>query len=118
MAGIPLVVDSRRKGSKAELDLVHYLRIGWPSAERRLLGIAGPDIVGTPDIAWEMKNAARHQLAAWVDQADRQRAALGATYGPLIIKRRQTSDVGRWYAVLPLDQLVALLAEAGRTETP
>jgi hypothetical protein len=105
---------SRRKGADAERAVVAYLtEHGFPYAERRLCGAAGPDITGTPGIAWEVKSARRHELAAWVDQAEAQRPGVGANLAPLVIKRTGTTDVGRWYAVLPMAQLVELLKAAG-----
>lgn len=105
---------SRRKGATAERDVVAWLRAnGFPYAERRAGGTPGPDITGCPGIAWEIKNAARLELAAWVDQAEAQRAAGGADVGPVVIKRKGTTQVGAYYAVLPLEQLARLLVDAG-----
>lgn len=105
---------SRRKGATAERDVTAWLRAnGWPWAERRAGGTPGPDITGCPGIAWEIKNAARLELAAWVDQAEAQRATSGADLAPLVIKRRGTTDPGQFYAVLPLAALAHLLIEAG-----
>lgn len=105
---------SRRKGATAERDVVAWLRAnGFPYAERRAGGTSGPDITGCPGIAWEIKNAARMELAAWVDQAEAQRVATGAALAPLVIKRKGTTQVGAYYAVLPLERLAFLLEEAG-----
>lgn len=109
-----MTAGSRRKGATAERDVTAWLRAnGWPWAERRAGGTPGPDITGCPGIAWEIKNAARLELAAWVDQAEAQRATSGADVGPVVIKRKGTTDPGRWYAVLPLADLAHLLVEAG-----
>ena len=37
----------------------------------------------------------------------------GSPYGVTVAKRAGTADVGRWHAVMPLNQLLALLAETG-----
>ncbi len=116
MTGPQSGAGRRRKGARAEADLINYLQAnGYPHAERRRIGVPGPDVTGTPGVAWECKSAARIELAAWVDQAEQQRADTRAVYGPLVVKRRGTTDVGQWYAVLPMAQLMALLAEAGWT---
>lgn len=105
---------SRRKGYTAENEVVKHLRDnGFPYAERRAPGTDGPDITGTPGIAWEIKNQAKMELASWVDQAETQRAAIAAPYAPVIHKRKGVTDVGRWYATLPVNQLLSLLEEAG-----
>lgn len=107
---------SRDKGARAERAVVAHLRAhGFPYAERRQGGTPGADITGCPGIAWEVKDHKRHDLAGWLRQAEAQRLAATATYGPLIVKRAGTTDVGQWYAVLTVDQLLALLAEAGWT---
>lgn len=103
---------SRRKGAAAELALVRHLQAhGFPHAERRGGGFGGSDVIGTPGITWESKNVAGLKLGTWVDQTEAARIASGDTYGVLVVKRAGTTDVGRWHAVMPLDQLLALLAE-------
>ncbi len=106
----------RRKGATQELAVAKYLAAnGLPHAERRGGGFGGSDIVGTPGITWEVKAQAGARLATWADQTEAARAAAGDTYGVLIAKRAGTTDVGRWFAVLPMAQFMALLAEAGWT---
>lgn len=105
---------SRRKGAAAELALVRHLQAnGFPHAERRGGGFGGSDVIGTPGITWESKNVAGPRLGVWADQTDAARIASGDTYGVCVVKRAGTTDVGRWHAVMPLDQLLALLREAG-----
>ena len=96
--------------------MVKYLRAnGLPYAERRGGGFGGSDVVGTPGLTVEVKAQAGARLATWADQTEAARAAAGDTYGVLIAKRAGTTDVGRWFAVLPMAQFMALLAEAGWT---
>ncbi len=114
MTGPQSGAGRRRKGADAELALVRYLQAnGFPYAERRGGGFGGADVVGPPGITWESKAQAGARLATWADQTEAARAAAGDTYGVLIAKRAGTTDVGRWFAVLPMAQFVALLAEAG-----
>jgi hypothetical protein len=105
---------SRRKGAAAELALVKHLQAnGYPYAERRGGGFGGSDVICTPGVTWESKNVAGLRLGVWADQTEAARIAAGDTYGVLVVKRAGTTDVGRWHAVMPLDQLLALLAETG-----
>lgn len=105
----------RRKGASAEVALVKHLRAtgAFPYAERRGGGFGGSDVIGTPGITFESKNVAGLKLGMWTDQTEAARIASGDTYGVLVVKRSGTTNPGRWHAVMPLDQLLALLAEAG-----
>lgn len=106
----------RRKGIEYERQLVAWLAAnGWPHAERRGGGFGGSDVVGTPGLTFECKAQAGTSLGAWVDQTEAARAQAGDRYGVLCVKRKGTSDVGRWHAVMPLESLARLLADAGWT---
>lgn len=116
MTGPKSAAGRRRKGIVNELAVAKYLAAnGLPHAERRGGGFGGSDIVGTPDLTFEVKAQAGAQLATWANQTETARKAAGDTYGILVAKRAGTTDVGQWHAVLPMSQLMALLAEAGRT---
>jgi hypothetical protein len=116
MTGPQSGAGRRRKGHAAEAAVAQYLAAnGFSHAERRGGGFGGSDIVGTPGISWEVKAQAGARLATWADQTEAARAAAGDVYGILIAKRAGTTDVGRWLAVLPMAQFMALLAEAGWT---
>ena len=129
--------------------VVRYLAAhGFPAAERRALHGATDlgDITGTPGIVWEVKggeaakDASDKRVAAWFDEAREETGNADATYGFLIVQRRQ-KGVRDWWAVLDvcdlaklvrcdsreqasnmhtritLAQLVELLAIAGWTDT-
>lgn len=105
---------ARRKGARAEVDLVRWLQAnGFPYARTSQRGSAGPDVTGTPGIAWEVKARERVDLAAFVDQADAQRDYAGASLGVVVIRRRGRPDPGSWYAVVPLATMGELLRDAG-----
>lgn len=105
--------SSRRKGASAERALVTWLQShGWAHAERRGGGFGGSDVIGTPGVTFEMKNVAGTRLGEWADQTEAARAAAGDRYGVTVVKRRGTTDVGRWFAVLPMEQLARLMADA------
>lgn len=114
MTGPQSAAGNRRKGATNELAVARWLQThGHPHAERRGGGFGGSDIVGTPGLTWEVKAQAGQSLGTWVDQADKARAAAGDRYSIVIAKRRGTTDVGRWHAVLPVEQLARLLVDAG-----
>lgn len=111
---------SRAKGTKWESAIVQFLRKnGVPHAERRAL--CGDkdrgDIAGIPGIAIEAKSAARIELAAWVDEAEKERANDNAQVGLVWIKRRGRTCPGAGFVILTGDQLVTLLAAAGYITT-
>ena len=102
----------RRRGRDTELILADYLRgHGWPYAQATGAGAAGSDILNTPAIAWEAKARRGLDLGA----AMRQNADRPAAYHPVVIRLdgQGPAAIGDWPAVLPLSELVALLAAAG-----
>lgn len=83
-------------GTRYETACVQWLRVnGFPNAERRALaGIHDlGDITGTPGIVWECKsgytayNASDGQVAKWLDETERERAAAKADLGVLLLDR-------------------------------
>lgn len=90
---------SRDKGNRAMVTVVNWLRAnGYPYASKRGAGDHGDDIVdGIPGISIEIKDHARLELAAWVDQAAEQANGRPAV---VVHKRRGRSDVGAWYATM------------------
>jgi len=106
---------SRDKGTKFESQVVEFLRThGFPYAERRALGGANDkgDITGCGPIVVECKNAKAITLAAWCDELDVEMRNAGVEVGAVVIKRRGTTDVGRAYAVMPMDVFVRLIGDA------
>ena len=105
--------SNKAKGSAAERAVARWLaENGWPEAERRY--DAGRhddrgDIRGVPDCTIEVKNHQRLDLAGWVAELEIEMANGDTTPGAVIIKRRCTTDVGRWYAVMPVEVLARML---------
>ena len=104
-------------GTAAETAVVRYLAAhGFPAAERRALHGATDlgDITGTPSLCWEVKggdaakDASDKQVAAWSDEAREEAGNAGATYGFLIVQRRQ-KGVRDWWAVLDVCDLAKLV---------
>lgn len=108
---------SRRKGATYERDVVAHLRAaGRPHVERRIAGMAADrgDITGWPGVVVECKNRKAIDLAGFVDQLEAEIAEADADTGVVIVKRSGVGDVGRHYAVMPVDRWLALMTEAGR----
>jgi hypothetical protein len=101
---------SRRKGNKAEQAVAKLLRDrGWQArTSRSVQGVqGGPDIITDCPLAIEVKDQARMELAAWLDQAVAQ-AQPGTT--PVVIHhRRGRANPSEWYATLRFDDLLALI---------
>jgi Holliday junction resolvase len=108
---------SKRKGTAGESAVVAWLRDqGWLAAERRALTGAADqgDIAGLPGVVIEVKNTAKVDLAGWLAELEAEISNAKADTGFVIAKRRGSTDVGQWYAILPAGRLAALLKDAGR----
>ncbi len=95
----------KRKGSQFEREVVTALRAFGVTAER---AYGAGKSVDTGDIevpGWciEAKACQRLELAAWLDETERERAAAGVPNGALVVKRRGKSAVSA-YVVMSLEQ--------------
>lgn len=107
---------SKRKGSSAERDVVNYLKKrGWKYAERRIAGDTYDrgDIAGLPEVCLEVKNQKSQDLAGWIKELEVEIKNAKAETGAVIHKKRGVSDVGKWYATMPVDVYADLLKKAG-----
>ncbi len=108
---------SKRKGTSFESAIVDYLRAnGAPHAERRAPNGTKDrgDIAGVPSVVIEAKNAARVQLAAWLDEAETERR--NDNHAPVAAvwhKRRGKASPGQAFVTMTGDQFVNLLRTAG-----
>ena len=66
-----------------------------------------------PTVIVQAKNQRAHALGEWLAGTVLQRDQAGARHGVLVVKRRGIGAAGRQYAVMELDDLLALLREAG-----
>lgn len=102
----PLRAQPRGKGNRGEREVVDMLRArGWNA--RRNFGSGsqgGGDIIGgPPDVHLECKYRERAAVWEWLAQAE---GDARATDIPVVVFRRNRCD---WYAILPADELFALL---------
>lgn len=107
---------SKRKGTGWESAVAAYLRgQGARHVERRTLNGAKDrgDIAGLPGVVIEAKCAVRVELAAWLDEAIRERDNDGADLGVVWFKRRGHTSPGAGFVLLDGDTFVGLLRAAG-----
>ena len=109
---------AKQKGTAAETAVVKYLKEkGYKNCERRSLsGIHDRgDIAGINSVVIEVKNHARMELSQWVSELLTEIKNDKAKTGVVIHKKRGTTDVGEWYATMPVDIWVELLDAFNRT---
>lgn len=103
---------SRRKGNRAEVEVVNTLRrYGYDvQTSRAARGgyQSGADIVGDFPASIEVKNQARLDLAGWWAQAEYQSNGEPAV---VIHKRVGKSDPDDWWVTMDLRTLVRLLTQ-------
>jgi hypothetical protein len=121
--------SQKRKGDSFECAIRDHLDASGFDVERTRAGyerdygdlhIMEPDEVEPrrASVIIQAKNHRAHALGEWLTATALQREHAGARHGVLVVKRRGVGAPGRQYAVLELDDLLALLREAGyATET-
>ena len=101
---------SKQKGTRWETEVTRYLEQYFPGVERRVL--VGPldrgDISGVPGWTIECKNTNTSLWGPFMDEAERERVNCNAEFGLLVVKRRM-KPVSRAFAVLPLEDMAALM---------
>ncbi|MGM9380310.1 hypothetical protein [Streptomyces antibioticus] len=105
---------SKKKGTAAETAVVRFLRaVGFTYAERRSLNGTQDrgDIAGLPGIVIEVKNCSRQELAAWVEEAEREGDRDGASLGVVWHKRRGKADPRDWFVTMSGLMFAHLLRE-------
>lgn len=109
----------KAKGDNFErLVLAHVRGKGFPWAEKTRAGYERDhgdlhlDPI-TKHVIVQCKNHARLALPEWLSGLARQVRDAGARHGVLVVKRRGVVDAGRSYAVMELDDWLALVQAAG-----
>lgn len=102
-------VTQRRKGAVAEREVIQILHAhGWPNAERTSNGRVQRgrnDVLNGPEgCAIEIKRQERLSVPAALDQLERDSQP---TDIPVLVHRPSRHP---WYATLPLEELLPLLA--------
>jgi predicted alpha/beta hydrolase len=101
---------SRNKGKRAELAVAKWLRDnGWQAVTTRAASgmQQGDDLATNTGLSWEVKDHARLELAAWIDQA-----AANADGKPAVVihKRRGVASPDGWYCTMTGADLMRLLS--------
>ena len=99
---------SRNKGRRWEGQVCRFLHTVWPRARVTPVGVPGPDLVDTGDVAVECKSADTIRLPEWCRQAEDQAASRPWL---LVVKRKGYPEVDDAYAVLPMWFVAELLRE-------
>ena len=113
----------KRKGNSAELAVAKWLRTwGWVHAERSRAGWTDDrgDIDGMPGVCIEVKNEKRIDIPGYLAELDVEIDTAKAWTGAVIVKRRGSTNVNDWYAVMPAKiwaELLAMLDEPTRIHT-
>lgn len=106
---------SKQKGTAAETAVVNWLKTkGRKHVERRSLNGYNDrgDIAGIPSVVIEVKNHARMELSQWLSELEVEMLNDKADTGVVIHKKKGTTDVGKWYATMPVEVWFKLLEEA------
>ena len=115
----------KRKGSAAELAVAKWLRkLGWIHAERSRAGWTDDrgDIDGMPGVVVEVKNCKTISIPEWLRELEVEIANAQAWTGVVIAKRKGSTDVDDWYAIMPAkiwgELMVMLDQPNGNSVTP
>ena len=115
----------KRKGSAAELAVAKWLRkLGWVHAERSRAGWTDDrgDIDGMPGVVVEVKNCKTISIPEWLRELEVEIANAQAWTGAVIAKRKGSTDVDDWYAIMPAkiwgELMVMLDQPNGNPATP
>ena len=104
---------SRRKGNRAEVEVVRVLREAGYEAEtsRATRGgyQTGEDIITDFPASIEVKNQTRLDLAGWWAQAVEQ---AGDRPAVVVHKRVGKGKAGEWWVTMDLDTLIGLLSDS------
>ena len=105
---------SRDRGIRLQNALAAYLARWWPNAESAGSGRPGSDVLGTPGIVWECKTAREFRPLEWCKQARRHATGLMPTAVCVYIPDGMgEKSIGAALAMMPLEDMMALLIEAG-----
>ena len=106
----------KQKGTAAETAVVNWLKSqGRKHVERRTLNGSSDrgDIAGLPGVVIEVKNHKTMKLSEWLSELEVEMHNDKADTGVVIHKKSGTTNVGNWYATMPVAVWFDLIEEAG-----
>lgn len=104
----------KQRGYDSQRIVAEYLRgHGFPFAESTGAGRSGSDVTGTPGLDWEVKARRNLNLVGLIDQLNERRLPGRLALGVVRPDGRGPATVADWPAVMPLQDLVVLVREAG-----
>ena len=112
LGGVLVTSPQKRKGSAAELAVAKWLRkLGWIHAERSRAGWQDDrgDIDGMPGVCVEVKAEKKIDIPGYLRELEVEMENAKAWTGTVIIKRRGSTNVDDWYAVMPAKVWAELL---------
>lgn len=99
--------SSRRKGNRAELEVVAALRRhGWEAVTSRAARAGtqgGADVITTFPLSVEVKDHAKMDLAGWVEQAQQQAKGDPSC---VVHKRRGKASAEDWYVTMTFGEML------------
>jgi hypothetical protein len=105
----------KAKGSKAEADVVKWLKVnGFPYADRRIAGaqLDKGDVSGVNGVTIEVKNHIRMDLSAWIKELEVEIKNDNAWTGTVLHKRKGKTNVNEWYCSMPASVWLDLIHRA------
>ena len=119
---------TKNLGTKHESDIVNWFKAhGWRWAHRRTLKGSSDEgdvclserIPFTIEAKTAKKTTDRAALGSFVSELKAEVEAVGDEAGAVVFKKRGTTDVGEYYAIMPVSYLNTLLTRAyGEDEKP
>ena len=104
----------KHRGYRSQKVVAQYLAAnGFPYAESTGAGRQGSDITGTVGIDWEVKARTNFNPGETMRQLKDRANVLDLRVAVLRLNGQGEASIGEWVALLSLEQLVALIRQAG-----
>ena len=107
----------KHRGYRSQKVVAQYLAAnGWPYAESTGAGRQGSDILNTVGIDWEVKARTNFSPGETMKQLKDRGNENDLKVAVLRLNGQGEASIGDWVALLSLEQLVALIRQAGYGE--
>jgi hypothetical protein len=104
----------KHRGYRSQKVVAQYLAAnGFPYAESTGAGRQGSDITGTVGIDWEVKARNNFSPGETMRQLKDRANVLDLRVAVLRLNGQGEASIGEWVVLLTLEQLVALMRQAG-----